>query len=41
MSTSRLLASTITTTFGLAGVAFVAFRNGYQVFAAFLIWRLS
>jgi len=36
MSTSALLASTITTTFGLAGLAFVASRKGYQVLAAFL-----
>jgi hypothetical protein len=36
MSTSPLLASTITTTFGLAGLAFVASRKGHQVLAAFL-----
>jgi hypothetical protein len=36
MSTSALLASTITATFGLAGLAFVASRKGYQVLAAFL-----
>jgi hypothetical protein len=37
MSTSSLLASTITTTFGLgAGLAFVASQKGYQVLAAFL-----
>jgi len=36
MSTSALLASTITTTFGLAALAFVASRKGYQVLAAFL-----
>jgi hypothetical protein len=37
MSTSPLLASTITTTFGLVGLAFVASRKGYQVLAAFLV----
>ncbi len=36
LSTSALLASTITTTFGLAGLAFVASRKGHQVLAAFL-----
>jgi len=36
MSASALLASSITTTLGLAGLAFVASRKGYQVFAAFL-----
>jgi hypothetical protein len=37
MSAAALLASTITTTFGLAGLVFVAFRKGYQVLAAFLV----
>jgi hypothetical protein len=36
MSGSALLASTIITTFGLVGLAFVASRKGYQVLAAFL-----
>jgi hypothetical protein len=31
MSTSALLASTIITTFGLVGLAFVASRKGHQV----------
>ena len=44
MSTSPLLASTITTTFGLVGLAFVASQKEYQVLAAFLVavvWCLS
>jgi len=36
MSASALLASTIVATIGLAGLAFVASRRGYQVLAAFL-----
>ena len=43
MLTSALLASTITTAFGLAGLAFAASRKGYQVLAAFLaavVWLL-
>jgi len=37
MSAFALLASTITITVGLAGLAFVASRRGYQVLAAFLV----
>jgi hypothetical protein len=36
MSAAALLASTITTTFGLVGLAFVASRKGHQVLAALL-----
>jgi hypothetical protein len=41
MSASALLASTIITTLGLAGLAFVASRKGYQVLAALLAERSS
>ncbi len=36
MSAAALLTSTIVTMFGLAGLAILASRKGYQVLAAFL-----